>query len=64
MAKKPTPAPAGLVKVRVLRNHDHKLTPTRVMAFKAGTEPEVDAKVAEALYAAGAAEPFTAQSEG
>lgn len=63
MAKKTPPAPAGPVGVRILRDHDHKIAPALVLAFKAGTEPEVDPAVAEALFDAGAAEPLTAQTE-
>lgn len=63
MAKTKTPAKAGPVAVRILRDHDHKLAPSRVLAFKAGTTDEVDPAVAEALYAAEAAEPLTAQTE-
>lgn len=63
MAKTKTPAPAGPVAVRILHDHDHKLAPARVLAFKAGTEPEVDPAVAEALVSAGAAEYLTAHTE-
>ena len=63
MAKKKLSAKAGRVAVRMVRDHDHKITPGRVLAFKAGTEPRVSPTVAEALFAAGAAEPLTAQTE-
>lgn len=67
MKKKPTgaavAAPDDDVQVTVLTDHDHRITPGRVLAFKAGTSPWVSPDVAEALIAAGAAETMTAQTE-
>lgn len=59
MPRKRMPPKSGRVAVRILRDHDHKLTPGMVLAFKAGTEDRVAPTVAQALYAAGAAEPQT-----
>ena len=39
MPRKRNPPKSGRVGVRILRDHDHKLTPGMVLAFKAGTEP-------------------------
>ena len=63
--KRPAPQDDGKVQLRILRNHDHKLSPARLLAFKAGSEPWVDPAVAEALIAAGAADLITdtAQTE-
>ena len=63
MPKKRTPAKSGHEAVRILRDHDLKLTPGRWLAFKAGTVDRVSPTVAKALYAAGAAEPMTANTE-
>lgn len=65
MARK-TKAPAdaaGLVQVRILRAHDHRIAPARILAFTAGSEPWVAPEVAQALIGAGAAEPITADTE-
>lgn len=64
MPRKRNPPKSGRVGVRILRDHDHKLTPGMVLAFKAGTEPRVSPTVAEALFAAGAAEPLTETKTG
>lgn len=65
MARKPKAAPKGdgKVQLRIVRDQDHKITPGRVLAFKAGTEPWADPEVAKALIASGAAETITAETE-
>lgn len=44
------------MKVRMLRDHDHRISPAVVQAFKAETEVDVPKATAEALIGAGAAE--------
>ena len=39
------------MKVRILEDHDHWVTPARCMAFKKGTEENVPQEIAEALLA-------------
>lgn len=44
------------MKVKILRDHDHRISPAVVQAFKAGTEDDVPKSTADALIKAGAAE--------
>lgn len=44
------------MKIRVLRNYDHRLKPAVIQAFRAGTVVNVPRDTAEALIAAGAAQ--------
>ena len=46
------------MKVRITRDHDYRHAPARVQAFRAGAEVNVPREVAEALIAAGAAQPL------
>ena len=47
------------MKIRILEDHDHWPTPAFTQAFKAGTEPDVPRKTADALIKLGKAEPIT-----
>lgn len=51
------------MKIRVTRDYDHRLAAARIQAFRVGQVPNVPKKTAEALIAAGAAEPVTAEKE-
>ncbi len=51
------------MKIDVLKNHDHRLAPARIQAFRAGQQVSVPKKTAEQLIAAGAAKPVTAEKE-
>lgn len=51
------------MKIRILRSHDHRLKPAVIQAFRAGQTVNVPKKTADALVAAGSAEPITAEKE-
>lgn len=43
------------MKIKVLQDHDYRLAPARIQAFKAGAEPNVPKKTAEHLIEIGVA---------
>ena len=47
------------MKLRILRDYDHRLKPTVIQAFRAGSDVSVPRNTAEALIAAGAAQPLS-----
>ncbi len=56
--KKTGPQGAGTEHLRVIKDHDHRVSPGHVLAFRAGTEVHVLKHVAKALKDAGVAEPI------
>lgn len=46
------------MRLRILRDHDHRIAPARTLAFKAGSDVNVPRAIARALIAAGAAQPL------
>ena len=51
------------MKIRILRDFDHRIAPARIQAFRTGHLANVPKKTADMLIRAGAAEPFTAEKE-
>lgn len=47
------------MKVKILRDIDHRLNPAVIQAFRAGSTVNVPRNTAEALIAAGAAQPLS-----
>lgn len=47
------------MKIKILRDYDHRLKPTAIQAFRAGSTVNVPRNTAEALIAAGAAQPLS-----
>lgn len=43
------------MRIKILKDHDYRLAPARIQAFKAGTEPNVPKKTAEDLIEIGVA---------
>ena len=44
------------MRIKILRDHDYRIKPARIQAFKAGNEPNVPKKAAEHLIEIGVAE--------
>ncbi|WP_171054197.1 hypothetical protein [Arenibacterium halophilum] len=51
------------MQIEIIKDHDHRHRPAVIQAFRTGQTPNVPKKVADALIAAGAAKPLTAEKE-
>lgn len=49
--------------INIIVNADHRVTPARIQAFRAGTSANVPKKTAEALIARGVATPADTSKE-
>ena len=51
------------MKVRIIKNDDHRVKPAVIQSFRAGSEVTVPKKTAEALIARGSAEPISPEQK-